>query len=60
MKNTYYVTFHYTTEIKATDRWEADSLAWEDFAEHFGSLSPGDFVSSEPEQQWWTDEEPVK
>jgi hypothetical protein len=49
----YYVTFHYTIGVQAEDQEQADALAWEDFTENFGALSVGDFVSSEPEQQWW-------
>lgn len=52
MKN-YYVTFHYTVEVQAEDQEQADGLAWADFTGNFDVLSVGDFVSSEPQEQWW-------
>ena len=51
--NTYYVTFHYTVEVQADDHEQADTLAWQTFADSFGQVSAGDFVSSEPEEMWW-------
>ena len=49
---TYYVTFHYTLEVRAETQEKADALAWKGFAENIDSISAGDFVSSEPEEMW--------
>jgi hypothetical protein len=48
--NHYTVTFHYTIEVEATDQEQADSLAWDDFANDFSFMKPGDFVSLEPDE----------
>ena len=47
---TYYVTFHYTVGVDAADQETADEQAWTVFAEALPTLTPGDFVSSEPDE----------
>lgn len=50
MKN-YYVTFEYTLEVEADDQQQAHDLAWSDWINNWGTVSPVDFVSSEPEKE---------
>lgn len=47
---TYYVTFHYTVGVDATNQDTADEQAWTVFADALPTLTAGDFVSSEPEE----------
>lgn len=58
MKN-YFVTFHYTVQVRADDQERADEKAWEVFAQDLPGLRACDFCADEPEVQWWDDTEEV-